>query len=97
MARVTHPVHELLATHERELYKLSQSEGEMNKLSPTQRRRELQRARALRDRARSLYRRQVGKTLHTTSTKRGYNGLANERTRQKAEVLAEVVNKLAGE
>ena len=95
MSRVTHPVNDLLATHERELYDLSQSDKALNELTPAQRRQQLQRARAMRDRARAMYRRQVGETLHRTSTKRGYSGMANERTRQKAQVLAEVVDKLA--
>lgn len=96
MSRAANPVHELLTSQERELYELSQSDAALAKLSGAQRRAQLQRARALRDRVRSMYRRQVGHTLHNTATKRGYSGLANERTRQKAAVLSQVVDKLAG-
>ncbi|BCX51719.1 MULTISPECIES: hypothetical protein [Comamonas] len=97
MGRAIHSAHELLATNERELYDLSQSDMALVRLSPAQRRLQLQRARAMRDRARALYRRQVGHTLHHTATKRGFTGMANERTRQKAQVLSEVVRRLAGE
>lgn len=97
MGRAIHSAHELLATNERELYDLSQSEAALDNLSPAQRRLHLQRARDMRDRARALYRKQVGHTLHHTSTKRGFTGMANERTRQKAQLLSEVVRKLAGE
>ena len=97
MGRTSHSVHELLATNERELYDLSQSGAALEKLTPAQRRLQLQRARSMRDRARALYRRQVGHTLQHTSTKRGYSGMATERTRQKAQLLSDVVRKLAGE
>ena len=97
MGRAIHSAHELLATNERELYDLSQSDAELGKLSPAQRRLRLQRARGMRDRARALYRKQVSHTLHHTATKRGFTGMANERTRQKAQVLSDVVRKLSGE
>ncbi len=97
MGRAIHSAHELLATNERELYDLSQSDAELGKLSPAQRRLHLQRARGMRDRARALYRKQVSHTLHHTATKRGFTGMANERTRQKAQVLSDVVRKLSGE
>ncbi|UUC92773.1 MULTISPECIES: hypothetical protein [Comamonas] len=58
---------------------------------------QLQRACTMRDRARALYRRQVGHTLHHTASKRGFTGMANERTRQKAQRLSGVVRRLAGE
>lgn len=97
MGRAIHSAHELLATNERELYDLSQSDAELGQLSPAQRRLHLQRARGMRDRARALYRKQVSHTLHNTATKRGFTGMANERTRQKAQVLSDVVRKLSGE
>ena len=97
MGRAIHSAHELLATNERELYDLSQSDAALDNLSPAQRRLHLQRARDMRDRARALYRKQVSHTLHHTATKRGFTGMANERTRQKAQVLSDVVRKLSGE
>lgn len=93
---VIHSVNELLAGNERELYDLSQSAEALKNLTSAQRRLQLQRAREMRDRARALYRRQVGHTLHRTSTKRGYSGMANERTQQKAQLLSGVVRRLAG-
>lgn len=90
-----HKERELLSTDEQALWELSQSAQKLNALTPAQRRRQLARARALRDRARALYRRQVGHTLHHTATKRGFSGQANERTRQKAQVLNAVVQRFA--
>ena len=52
------------------------------------------RARNLRDRARDMYRRQVGRTRSATGNKRGFSGMANERTRQKGQVLHGVVERL---
>lgn len=86
---------DLLSTAEMELFNLSQSQSVMAQRSPAQLRDKITRARGLRDRARALYRKQVGRTLATTSTKRGFTGLANERTRQKAEVLDGVVTRLS--
>lgn len=51
----------------------------------------------MRDRARALYRWQVGHTQHHTATKRDFTGMANEHTREKAQLLSKVVRRLAGE
>lgn len=86
---------DLLSQAEMELLTLSQSAPELARLGSAQLRSELARARNLRDRARSLYRRQVGQTRATVGTKRGFSGTANERSRQKAEVLQGVVERLS--
>lgn len=85
---------ELLSAHETAVFALSQNPKELSTYTLAQLHKEIAYARSLRDRARDMYRRQVGKTRSVTSTKRGYSGMANERTRQKAEVLDGVVERL---
>lgn len=86
---------ELLNTTEMELFTLSHNATALSKQSHAQLRSDIARARNLRDRARDLYRRQVGRTKAATNTKRGYSGMANERTRQKSEILSGVVERLS--
>ena len=78
---------DLLNHAEMELFNLSQNPAELAQRTPTQLRDKIARVRNLRDRARDMFRSQVGRTRAATGTKRGFTGLANERTRQKAEVL----------
>lgn len=85
---------ELLNAAEMALFNLSQNSSALAKQSHAQLRNEIARARNLRDRARDLYRRQVGQTKAVTNTKRGYSGMANERTRQKSDVMSGVVDRL---
>lgn len=85
---------ELLNANELALFTLSQDSAALAQYTPAQLRDKIRRARKLRDRARDLYRRQVGRTRATTSTKRGFSGTANERSKQKAEVLNRVVERL---
>lgn len=85
---------DLLSADEMALFTLSQDASSLAERTPAQLRDKLTRARNLRDRARALYRQQVGRTRATTGTKRGYSGMANERTRQKAEVLHGVVERI---
>lgn len=53
----------------------------------------VRRARALRDKFRDLLKRQRLATRTRTGSKAGVSGVANQRTRQKAEVLAEVLQR----
>lgn len=76
------------------LFTLTQSAESLRALSPSQLRSNVSRARTLRDRARTLYRKQVGRIQTLTGLKRGYTGMANERSRQKAEALSNVVEAL---
>ena len=85
---------ELLTAQEMALFTLSQDKGALAKQSPSQLRREITRARHLRDRARTLYRKQTGRIQAVTGSKRGFSGIANERSRQKALILDEVVQRL---
>lgn len=75
---------ELLSADEMALFTLSQDSAKLAQHSHAQ----------LRDRARDMYRRQVGRTRSATGNKRGFSGMANERTRQKAEVMHGVVERL---
>jgi len=86
---------DLLSAAEMELFHLSQSDAALRKSGPVQLRDEIARARNLRDRARALYRKQAGQTRAHTGTKRGFSGIDNERSRQKAQVLSEVVERLS--
>jgi hypothetical protein len=86
---------DLLSPVEMALFTLSNDSGELTKRSPAQLRDKIARARDLRDRAQDMYHRQVGQTRAVTGNKRGYTGLANERTRQKGEVLRGVVDRLS--
>lgn len=86
---------DLLNAEEMALFTLSQDQAALQQHSPSQLRAQLTRARNLRDRAQDLYRRQVGRTRAVTGTKRGFTGIANERSRQKAQVLGEVVTRLS--
>lgn len=86
---------DLLSQDEMQLFVLSNDTQLLAQRSPAQLRGKIARARNLRDRARDMYRRQVGHTRAVTGTNRGYTGLANERTRQKAVVLEGVVERLS--
>jgi hypothetical protein len=86
---------DLLSHAEMSLFTLSNDSSELAKRSPAQLRDKIARARDLRDRAQDLYRRQVGQTRAATGNQRGYTGRANERTRQKGEVLKGVVHRLS--
>ena len=85
---------DLLTAQEMPLFTLSQDSQALAKQSPAQLRKEMVRARNLRDRARTLYRKQTGRVQAATGSKRGFNGMANERSRQKALVLSETVQRL---
>jgi hypothetical protein len=85
---------ELLNADEMALFTLSHDTAALAHHTPAQLRNKISRARNLRDRARDLYRRQVGHTRAVTSTKRGFSGMANERSKQKGEVLHGVVERL---
>lgn len=86
---------ELLTDAELALYDASLSEEGLRKLEPTQLRRDLQRARQLRDKARDTYRRQIAATRQSTGSKRGIHDIANQRTRQKAQILANTVARMS--
>ena len=86
---------ELLTDAELALYDASLSEEGLRKLKPAQLRRDLQRARQFRDKAQDTYRRQIGATRQRTGTKRGAHGTANQRTREKAQILAATVLRLS--
>ena len=86
---------DLLTADEMALFTLTQDSAALNQLSAAQLRDKIARARALRDRARTLYRKQTGSTQAATGTKRGFTGIANERSRQKGEVLHGVVERLS--
>ena len=85
---------DLLNADEMALFTLSQDAAALQQHSPTELRDKIARARNLRDRARDVYRRQIGRTRATTGIKRGFTDIANERSRQKAEVLQTIVEKL---
>lgn len=85
---------ELLTADEMALFTLSQDSARLTQHSHAQLRDHIARARNLRDRARDMYRRQVGRTRSATGNKRGFSGMANERTRQKGQVLHGVVERL---
>lgn len=85
---------DLLNADEMTLFALSQDAAALAQRTPAQLREKIARARNLRDRARDLYRRQVGRTRAVTGTKGGFSGMANERTRQKGQVLHGVVERL---
>lgn len=85
---------DLLNADELALFTLSQDSAALAQRTPAQLRDKIARARSLRDRARDLYRRQVGRTRAVTSTKRGFSGMANERSKQKGDVLNAVVERL---
>lgn len=85
---------DLLNADEMALFSLTQDSNSLAQLSAAQLRGKIARARNLRDRARDMYRRQVGQTRAVTGNKRGFSGMANERTRQKSEVLSGVVERL---
>lgn len=85
---------DLLNADEMALLTLSQDSAALAQRTPEQMRDKIARAPSLRDRARDLYRRQVGRTRPVTSTKRGFSGMANERVKQKSDVLTAVVERL---
>ncbi|THJ35654.1 hypothetical protein E8K88_03460 [Lampropedia aestuarii] len=86
---------ELLTSAELALYNDSLSEATLRKRTSAQLRRDLQRARQLRDKAQDTYRRQVGETRQRTGTKRGVHGTSNQRTREKAQILSATVVRLS--
>ena len=85
---------DLLTADEMALFTLSQDAAALAQRTPAQLRDKIARARNLRDRARDVYRRQVGRTRAVTSTKRGFSGMANERSKQKGDVLNAAVERL---
>ena len=85
---------DLLTADEMALFTLSQDSAALAQHSPAQLRDKIARARNLRDRARALYRKQTGRIQAATGTKRGFSGMANERSKQKGEVLHNVVERL---
>lgn len=82
---------DLLSADEMTVFNLSQNQTALAKLTPAQLRKEIVRARNMRDRARTLYRKQTGRTQAVTATKRGFSGMANDRTRQKSLLLNDAV------
>lgn len=94
---MTHAIEprELLTGAELALYNASLSAEGLRKQTSSQLRRDLQRARQLRDKAQDTYRRQVGETRQRTGTKRGQYGTSNQRTRQKAHILSATVLRLS--
>ena len=67
---------ELLTADEMALFTLSQDSARLAQHSHAQLRDHIARARNLRDRARDMYRRQVGRTRSATGNKRGFSGMA---------------------
>lgn len=86
---------ELLTGAELALYNDSLSAEGLRKRTSAQLRRDVQRARQLRDKAQDTYRRQVGETRQRTGTKRGLHGTSNQRTREKAQILSATVLRLS--
>jgi len=86
--------HQILDKQELSLFQLSQAEQQLGALPVKERRRLLQKARNLRDRARTKYVKQVAHTRMLTGSKRGYGGAANERSRAKAALLTQAVQSL---
>jgi hypothetical protein len=86
---------DLLSADEMALFTLSQDSHALQQLSAAQLRSKISRARSLRNRAQDMYHRQVGRTRSVTGHKRGFSGMANERTRQKGEALHGVVQRLS--
>ena len=89
-----HEPKSLLDHDELSLYTLSQKPDQLNALPEKERRQMLRQARNLRDRARTQYVKQVARTRAVTGVKRGFSGTANERSRQKAELLSQAVQAL---
>ena len=85
-------VHALLNATERDLFEASLA-AYVKALTATQLRGKINRTRALRDKYRDLLRRQKLATRGRTGNKMGVSGAANQRTEQKAVVLAEVLQR----
>ncbi len=90
----TYQPHQVLDQQELSLFQLSQTEPKVEAMPPKERRRLLQKARNLRDRARTKYVKQVAHTKLVTGSKRGLGGAANERSRAKAAMLTQAVQSL---
>ncbi|MCQ9618383.1 hypothetical protein L1889_18255 [Paenalcaligenes niemegkensis] len=90
MAHARTEVKKLLTAQELELYDFGSS-TEINKLTKPQLRTKLERSRKLRDKYRDLFRRQRLALRSEVGSKSGTKGNANDRTRQKEEIFAEVV------
>lgn len=77
---------------EYELFSASLADA-IGKLTPTQLRAKIKRARALRDKSTDLFRRQSLAMQETSGSKRGRTGAANERTEQKARLFDETLKR----
>lgn len=82
----------LLNKAEMPLFNASRS-NELRKLSVADLDKRIVRARAVRDRARDLVQRQKLATRASTGSKRGMSGMANERSRKKAELTADILKR----
>lgn len=82
----------LLNVGEMQLYDESRING-LRKLDAKGLQKRVERARNSRDRARDLVQRQKLATRDRTGSKRGQTGLANQRSKQKAEVLADILKR----
>lgn len=82
----------LLTAAELEVFDAARA-AEIKKMTKPQLRSKLERSRKLRDKYRDLFRRQRLALRTEVGSKAGTKGNANERTRQKEEIMAEVVAK----
>lgn len=71
--------------------------NELRKLSAAEIDKRITRARAVRDRARDLVQRQKLASRKTTGNKRGTSGVANERSKQKVELTADILKRFEGQ
>jgi hypothetical protein len=85
-------VGKLLSASEFDLFAISRP-GPIMSLTATRLHRNIRRARTLRDKYRDLLARQRLATRARTGSKAGTSGLANQRTKQKAEVFTEVLQR----
>jgi hypothetical protein len=82
----------LLNASEFRLFAASRSDA-LKTLTAARLRGKIKRARTLRDKFRDLFKRQTLATRARTRSKSGASGVANQRTRQKAEVFTEVLQR----
>jgi len=82
----------LLTATELEVFDAARA-AEIKKMTKPQLRSKLERSRKLRDKYRDLFRRQRLALRAEVGSKAGTKGNANDRTRQKEEIMAEVVTK----
>ncbi|MBL0143604.1 MAG: hypothetical protein IPP91_16210 [Betaproteobacteria bacterium] len=92
MAYTTAQAGKLLNASEFALFAASRA-SDLKTLTTARLRAKLKRARALRDKFRDLFKRQRLATRARTGSKAGLSGAANQRTRQKAEVFTEVLQR----